>query len=425
MLAAAPLASAVKQVKVTAERASIYIEPSRSSARIDIVGKGTVLNLLQERKVKDIWYYVSFHSPRYGTRISGFIQETAVELAGASPPAPSKKAAETPPQAKQEEVRPPELAPPPQAEPKKEVPKAPPSPPELVETLALTKLPRSQRYQLPHREGLLQEAAWKTAEMAPVMAKKAAVEVREFSVPTLPPKRRTIALPRKEKTPEDAAWQVIQPIMAKATQPAEKPVPKTTVESKPAAPEVKKQPAEKKTEARPAEPQPVRAQKVRPARRGPGFITFGLGYGSSFGGAGGCLQLNMPMGLSLHAGAGLYPTTLIFSETDWVKNKAMWSVGLKYYLPFGSQSFSPFVDLQYGGLRVEAAQVIVGIWDYNFIMSYEQKTLWGPSGLAGVELRIGRFGISAAAGASYATTSWEYLENKVSFVFDAGLVIHF
>jgi hypothetical protein len=58
-------------------------------------------------------------------------------------------------------------------------------------------------------------------------------------------------------------------------------------------------------------------------------------------------------------------------------------------------------------------------------MSYEQKTLWGPSGLAGVELRTGRFGISAAVGAAYATTSWEYLKDKVSFVFDTGLVFHF
>ena len=54
ILAVWPLLSAVKQVRVIAERASIYIEPSRTSARIEVVGKGTLLNLLQDRKVKDI-----------------------------------------------------------------------------------------------------------------------------------------------------------------------------------------------------------------------------------------------------------------------------------------------------------------------------------------------------------------------------------
>jgi hypothetical protein len=103
----------------------------------------------------------------------------------------------------------------------------------------------------------------------------------------------------------------------------------------------------------------------------------------------------------------------------------MWSVGLKYYLPFSTSSFFPFVDLQYGGLRVEAAQVVIGIWDYQYVLSQEQASLWGPSFLGGVELRKGRFGITGALGAAYATTAWKYLQNKVSFVFDAGLVLHF
>ena len=428
-LVAGPLVSAVKQVRVTVERASIYIEPSRTSARIEIVGKGTVLNLFQERKVKDIWYYVSFNSPRYGSRISGFIQESAVEMVGGSPPAPPKKEEKAPPKVEPEQVRPPVVVPPPRAEEKKELPKEPPAPPPVVETMVLTKLPKSKSYKFPRKEAPLQEAAWRILERAPVIEKKRPVEVREFALLTVPPKRRTIALPKKEKPLDDTAWRVIQPVVAKATEPAEKPKPKEKLEPKPAPPKVKKKPAETKRETKPetkpAEPQPVKAPQIRPPRKGPGFITVGLGYGSSFGGAGGSLQLNTGMGLSLHAGVGLYPTTLIYSETDWVENKPLWSVGLKYYLPIGSPAFFPFVDVQYGGLRVEAAQVITGIWDYKYIMSYEQKTLWGPSGLAGVELRTGRFGISAAVGAAYATTSWEYLKDKVSFVFDTGLVFHF
>jgi hypothetical protein len=418
-LAAGPLVSAVKQVRVTIERASIYIEPSRTSARIEIVGKGTILNLLQERKVKDIWYYVSFNSPRYGTRISGFIQESAVEPAVGSPPAPPKKEEKVPPKVGPGQARPPEVVPPPKVGEKKEVPTVTPAVPPIVEAVALTKLPKNKSYKFPRKEGILQEAEWKVIAGAPIKEERPPVEVREFALLTVPPKRRAITLPKKEKPRDDPAWQIIQPVIA------ERPRPKERVELKPTPPELKKEPAETKPETKPAEPQPIKTAQIKPSRKGPGFLTLGLGYGSSFGGAGGCLQLNTRIGLSLHAGVGIYPASLVFSETDWVKNETLWSIGLKYYLPFKSPSFSPFVDLQYGGLRVEAAQVVIGIWDYSYVLSHEQKTLWGPSLLAGVELRKGRFGISAALGAAYATTSWEYLQNKVSFVFDTGLVFHF
>jgi hypothetical protein len=175
----------------------------------------------------------------------------------------------------------------------------------------------------------------------------------------------------------------------------------------------------------PARARPVKLPRVKPPRTGPGIITLSLGYGSSYGGAGGCLQLNTRLGLSLHAGVGLYPTSLIYSQTDWVKNEMMWSAGLKYYLPISSSLFSPFVDIQYGGLRVEAAQIVIGIWEYNYVLGHEQKSLWGPSLLAGVEVGKGLFGLSAALGVSYATSSWKYLENKVSPVFEAGFVLHF
>jgi len=414
-----PLLSAVKQVRVIAERASIYIEPSRTSARIEIVGKGTLLNLLQDRKVKDIWYYVSFNSPRYGTRISGFIQESAVELAVELPPVPPKAEQKIPPKVEPEQARPPEVLPPPKAEDKKEAPAKTPAVPQTVEAMALTKLPKNKSYKFPRKESPPQEIAWKIIEIPPAKIEKPPVEVREFALLTAPPKRRVVTLSKKESPLDDPAWQIVQPFIAERPKPVEK------VKAEPKPPEVKKESPAKKPETKPAKPQPVEPAQVYPPRKGPGFITFGLGYGSSFGGAGGCLQLNSRTGLSLHAGVGLYPTSLIYSETDWVKNKTLWSIGLKYYLPLNSRSFSPFVDLQYGGLRVEAAQVVIGIWDYNYVLSREQKSLWGPSLLAGVEVRKGRFGISAALGASYATTSWEYLQNKLSFVFDTGLVFHF
>jgi hypothetical protein len=137
------------------------------------------------------------------------------------------------------------------------------------------------------------------------------------------------------------------------------------------------------------------------------------------------LQLNTTAGFAVHGGLGYYPTTLIYSETDWVKNKILYSLGIKYYLPFKSSFFSPYVDLQYGGLRVEAAQIVLGVWDYTYVLGHEQKTLWGPSALAGAELRRGRFGLNGAVGVSYALTEWEYLEQNVSFSFDLSLLIYF
>jgi hypothetical protein len=419
ILAVWPLLSAVKQVRVIAERASIYIEPSRTSARIEVVVKGTILNLLQDRKVKDIWYYVSFNSPRYGTRISGFIQDSAVELAVVSTPAPPKEEAKIPPKAKPEQARAPEAAPPPKAEEKKDLPTEIPAAPRTVESVTLTKLPKGKSFKFPRREPVPQDQVWTVVEIAPVEKKKPPVEVREFALLTIPPKRRVVTLPKKEMPLNEPAWQVIQPVVAEKPKPAEK------AEVKPKPPAIKKETPETKPTAKPAKPQLVKPARISPLKKGPGFISLGLGFGSSFGGAGGCLQLNTRTGLSPHAGVGLYPTSLIYSEADWVKNETLWSIGLKYYLPLKSPSFSPFVDIQYGGLRVEAAQVVIGIWDYQYVLSQEQKSLWGPSCLAGVEFRTGRFGISAALGISYATTSWQYLQNKVSFVFDTGLVFHF
>jgi len=399
LLAVSPLTSAVKQVRVTAERASLYIEPSRTSSRIEIVTKGMILTLLQERKVKDIWYYVSFVSPRYGSRISGFILETMVEPVVETPPPAAQKKEEAPPQ-EETKVKTVEPVPAPKAEEKTERAKETPAPPVIVETLTMTPLPRNKPIRFPIQAVSLQEAAWKTEEKPLVPEVKPPV-----SQPAAPPKPEV----KEEIKP--------QPVEAEKT-PPEKETKTKPAEVKPSVPEKKPQPE-------PAEPQQATSPQIPPRRKGPGSLSVGLGYGSSFGGAGAVVQWNTGVGLSLHAGFGLYPTTLIYSETDWVQNKMMWSVGLKYYLPFSSTSLFPYVDLQYGGLRVEAAQVVIGIWDYQYILSQEQKSLWGPAVLGGIELRKGRFGITAAVGAAYATTSWEYLQSKVALVFDAGLVLRF
>ena len=465
-----PAFSAVKQVRVIVDRAGIYIEPSRTSSRIEVVEKGTLLNLFQQKKVKDVWYYVSFTSRQYGSRISGFIHESYVELvdetAAASPlkaekkkleekiqqaPAPEKSAPQTPP----EKPRPA----PPKAAPKPEVKLKPGPLAQYEEILILTALPKAKSFKFPRREPARREPAWKPLEtLRPkeepkivVAEKKESPEKAVNTAPVKPaePPRQA----KKEETPPvqpEAKKEV--PVEKKAEKPAEKAVktaPQNKVEKPPQVkkveppavqPETKKETAaEKKTEkpreeevSQPAGAPPAAAQTApfkpprhAPPSRKPGFITCGLGYGSSFGGAGASLQLNTGLGFSLHAGAGLYPTTLIYSETEWVENKTLFSAGLKYYLPLESTSFYPYIDLQYGGLRIEAAQVVIGIWEYSYIYSQEQKALYGPSLLAGTEIRLGRFGINGALGLSYCLTKWEFLEKKAFLAFDAGLIIYF
>ena len=406
-----------RQVRVSAERASVYIEPSRGSTRIDIVVKGTVLNLLQRRKVNDIWYHVSYSSARYGTRVSGFVLDAAVEPA-------SEPAAPAP-----EEKEPPPL--PPKPETKEETRPAPPPPSRVEMSLLATSPPEKRTIPLPQRVSPLVDQAWKTAEITPAPQETArpapseSPRTSELIAPTSLPANRAYVIPAGAVPLADHPWKVEGRLPLEEAKPAAKTEPKPEPPPPPAKkkeePPSKPPPPQKKS----PEPRPVRPPRPPALRKGPGGLSFGLGYGSSFGGAGACLQFSTGMGLALHAGVGVFPTKLVYSDTDWVKNETLWSVGLKYYLPVRSAFLYPYVDIQYGGLRVEAAQVVIGIWDFEYVYSREQKPLWGPSLLAGVELRAGRFGLCGALGVSYVTTSWDYLENRVSLSFDTSLVVHF
>ncbi len=387
---ASPLFSPVKEVRVTAQRALVYAEPDRTSARLEVVERGTVLTLFQQTKVKQVWYYVTFSSPRYGSRISGFIHESAVELVTDEPVAAPKMEPEKPPAKAAEVVKPPIEQPPPQPAKVKEEKKEPEKPP--AKAAEVVKPPVEQ------------------PQPQPVKAKE---EKKEPEKP--PAKAAEVVKPPVEQPPS-------QPAKVKEEK-KEPPAP-----PKPEAKEAKKE----KEEPVVAEPKPPPAQPT-PPRRAPitsprwerGLMTFGLGYGSSFGGAGAMLQLNTKAGFALHAGGGLFPTKLIYSETDWVENEALYSVGIKYYFPIRSSAVAPYVDVQYGGLRVEAAQIVIDIWEFFYVYSQEQKTLWGPSVLAGAEMRLGRIGLNGALGVSYSLTDWEFLEKKLFLAFDVGLVIYF
>jgi hypothetical protein len=411
------LSAPIKQVRVIADRASIYSEPNRSSARIEVVEKGTILTLFQQNKVRDVWYYVSYESPRYGARISGFIHESAVEPVQEEPtPSPAKKMAEP------EKLGPlpgKALTAPAKAE--KETKAEPTAPPRIEEALVASRIPKSKVIKLPPQLPQLKDASWKPAvpiivtklpekKEVPVKETKPAIPI-EIMTATPLPRSRAVKLPAKEKAREDIAWKIIQPAAPVKKPEALPPPPPAIKKEKPQLPS--------------AEPRQVKAPPREEPKKGQALFALGLGYGPSLGGAGAFFQLNTKAGFALHGGLGYYPTTLIYSETDWVKNKILYSVGVKYYLPFNSSFLFPYVDLQYGGLRVEAAQIVLGVWEYTYVLGHEQKTLWGPSALAGAELRKGRLGLNGAVGVSYALTEWEYINQKVFLSFDFSFLVYF
>jgi len=150
-----------------------------------------------------------------------------------------------------------------------------------------------------------------------------------------------------------------------------------------------------------------------------------VGYGPSLGsGLGGFVQLNTKIGFSLHLGAGYYPTSYYYSEYDWVKNEVLFSAGIKYYLPFKTDRIRTYLDLQYGGVSVEAVRLITGIWNYQYLYEKIQKTLYGPSILAGIELKLGSIGLNGAIGLSYNTTEWDYWARDYFLTADVGLLIY-
>src|SRR5690606_2379303 len=85
------------------------------------------------------------------------------------------------------------------------------------------------------------------------------------------------------------------------------------------------------------------ARAARPAGRR-ARLGLGAGFGPSYGGAGGSLLLPLGRGLAFHAGYGVYPTTLVYSETDWVSNETLWSVGLRVYPLPSSDKIAPYID---------------------------------------------------------------------------------
>ena len=404
------------KVRVVVDRASIYAEASTDSYRIETVKKGMVLTLFGTGQAKENWLYVVYQSPRWNSKVTGFIQAEMVEdfsedLKPEKEPEvkPEVKPAEKP---KQKPAKLPEKKLETAAGVKQTIgqevdkselkPKQPiikKEPVRIEQALGLTALPEQTAFPYPLLF-LVRKSPRIYETVEPPQPKTMVTE--EAVTEVLPEEAKPIVKPKEKIKTEVWKERVVIPEKTEVSE-------KERDIKKPDMPEIKEQ--------------PEITRSLLPREKS--LFTFSLGYGPSLGGFGGFVQLNSSGNLSVHWGIGYYPTSMFYPDYDWVKGKALYSVGVKYYLPWRTDQVRPYLDLQYGGISVEAIRVVTGIWYYTYIYEDVQKTLWGPSLLAGIELRIGSFGLNGAVGASYVVTKWEYWDQPLFVTADIGFLLYF
>jgi hypothetical protein len=418
-----------EKVKVIAEEAVIYAQASEHSIQIDTVKKGTILTLFKPGQPGETWYYVHYRSENWNAKVSGFIHTSKVEHFTEVPkeePAPVES--KVPPVTKTFQIE---------------------------EISGETPIPSNRIIVLPAPTGVeLQSEIFKPAitesPAAPLFPEKPAIPVAKPEKPVQIPAIETPKISTAKISPQKQEIQVEKRIGEIPVPPARILVfPQVTKsESRSqiflSAPKIKPKPPppppviEKKPTPPPEKIEKPKIQKLEPQIQRPPqllkpkipekkfqLLTISLGYGSTTGGIGGSIQMNTRSGLSFHAGIGYYPAKIIFSGHNWITNKMFFSGGIKYYLPLKSQRFRSYLDLQYGGIKVEAVQVILGIWNHEYLIENHQKALWGPSLLAGAEFKFGSLGINAALGLAYNTTSWELWDENLIVTGDVSLLLYF
>lgn len=377
--------AAEKQVRVIAEKAAIYAENNVYSYRIEIVRKGTILTVFETGAPMEEWFYVRYYSKRWKSVITGFIQASMIEEVTDEP----KPKAQIP-------------------EPKPKEEKIEEKPVELPKKVAEEK---AKREEVLVASSLLPQKLFTLPEI-----EEREIEPRVFMYLETRPPQKKITAPQREQITEDMQPKIAKPESktAKIKPEEEHFVEIESVGITPLLPSASY--ALPKKPPRPKMPKPPSEISL---------LTFSVGYGPSLGsGIGGMVQLNTKMGFSLHLGAGYYPTSYFYSNYDWVKNRVLYSLGLKYYLPFKTKMIRTYLDLQYGGVSVEAVRLVTSIWYYQYIYENIQKTLYGPSILAGIELKLGSIGLNGAIGLSYNTTEWDYWERNYFLTADLGLLLY-
>ncbi len=468
LFSVSPVTGAEKQVRVIVDKAPIYAENNTYSYKIEIVKRGTILTVYETGAPMKEWFYVRFHSQRWKSVVTGFIQASMIEEVTDK----SKEEPEEVPKVEKIEPKPKAEITEPKAKEEKEKIEEEPLKISVEEILVassllpqkLITLPKIEERQIeprvfmvaaPQREQITEDVQPKTekpeskpAEIIP--EEELFVEIESVGITPIP-SSTSYALPKVEAKKDSAEFMSIErkPVSTESTQrqaksvadiakkipekleerqPPEKTIPQPEAEKKEEAAKKTEEPEEKKPEQKQITPQTATEEPPRPKRpKLPSelsLLTFSLGFGPSGGsGLGGFVQLNTKMGFSLHLGAGYYPTSYYYSDYDWVTNKVLYSFGLKYYLPFKTNAIRTYMDLQYGGVSVEAVQIITGIWHYQYIYENVQKTLYGPSILAGIELKLGSIGLNGAIGLSYNLTDWDYWERDYFLTADVGLLI--
>jgi hypothetical protein len=147
-----------------------------------------------------------------------------------------------------------------------------------------------------------------------------------------------------------------------------------------------------------------------------------IGYGNSFGGFGLCVQGDISEYGAIHVGGGYFPLSKVESNA---KDMFMVSGGLKGYFTKKTAT-RIFVDMQFGMLGGEYHETIEFVGS-STRYTKEQKTLYGPTALLGLEIFLGNdaFGFVFAGGASYNLAEIEWKEVKVLGALDLGVAIRF
>jgi len=377
------------KVIVTAENANIYSKPNIKSYLIETVEKETILSLFQTQKLSKVWYYISFYSEKRKAYISGFVKVTAVEIIDHT----QKKLKNEQTELKKEKL----------------INTASPT----MEAIAFQKIIeppveiKTEEMPLinpsPTMEAIAFQKIIETLE-------ETKVEKKPLFIPL--PKKETLSSQKLKETQEELKEEKKLLKIASPT--------KEVITSQ----NIKEEKTLIKKSLKEIEMSPMPVKTISPMGKFR-LITFGIGYGQSHGGAGGFIQFNTKAGLSFHGGIGYFPAYLIYSGSDWVRSTMLFSGGLKYYLPLRVNPLSLYLDLQFCGIGVEAAHIFSGVFYNGPLFDNVQKTLWGPSLLGGVEVKMGMIGLNGALGFSYNITEAEWLDQNIFLTFDFGLLVYF
>jgi hypothetical protein len=298
-----------------------------------------------------------------------------------------------------------------------------PEPPPPIVTVfdSVTDSPRSRSLSLTVRPEFLEMMVYKFVVIEP--PKSEIPEDKEVRAEETiePEKDEALPPPTETEEKEEATEETPkEPPVAKPTEKAAKPAEQV---AKP--PEQVAKPPEQEIKSPEQVVPPTEIPPIKPPSK-VGLLSFAAGYGPSWGGFGGAVQLNVSDNISIHVGGGMYPTKSFYSDFDWVTNEWLYSIGIKYYLPFfGGETFRPYVDVMYGGIAVEAVQLVKEIWYYQYTYENIQKVLYGPSAVAGADLKLGFMGLTGYLGLSYNTTAWDYWDRDYFLNGGLGISLYF